>query len=95
MAEAARGAGSPLEVEGLAQAPQHLQDGALLGRVFSVGSDLVVSRKKQARDNSIVMASVDRALAPPRNRTRSHLSDTRKIVLRDVILDQQGIYVLC
>lgn len=34
-------------------------EGDCMDKVFSVGSDLVVSRKKQARDNSIVMASVD------------------------------------
>ncbi len=34
-------------------------EGDCMDKVFSVGSDLVVSRKKQPRDNSIVMASVD------------------------------------
>lgn len=34
-------------------------EGDCMDRVLSVGSDLVVSRKKQPRDNSIVMASVD------------------------------------
>ena len=34
-------------------------DGDCMDKVLSVGSDLVVSRKKQPRDNSIVMASVD------------------------------------
>ena len=34
-------------------------EGDCMDKVLSVGSDLVVSRKKQPRDNSIVMASVD------------------------------------
>ena len=34
-------------------------EGYCMDKVLSVGSDLVVSRKKQPRDNSIVMASVD------------------------------------
>ena len=54
----------------MVQVPQFLLDedpesfvvsseGDCMDKVFSVGSDLVVSRKKQPRDNSIVMASVD------------------------------------
>lgn len=34
-------------------------EGDCMDKVLSVGGDLVVSRKKQPRDNSIVMASVD------------------------------------
>lgn len=34
-------------------------EGDCMDKVLSVGSDLVVSRKKQPRDDSIVMASVD------------------------------------
>lgn len=34
-------------------------EGDCMDKVLSFGSDLVVSRKKQPRDNSIVMASVD------------------------------------
>ena len=34
-------------------------EGDCMDKVLSVGSDLVVSRKKQPRDNSIVMASMD------------------------------------
>lgn len=34
-------------------------EGDCMDKVLSVGSDLVVSRKKQPRDSSIVMASVD------------------------------------
>jgi repressor LexA len=34
-------------------------EGDCMDKVLSVGSDLVVSRKKQPRNNSIVMASVD------------------------------------
>lgn len=34
-------------------------EGDCMDKVFSPGSDLVVSRKKRPRDNSIVMASVD------------------------------------
>ena len=34
-------------------------EGDCMDKVLSVGSDLVVSRKKQPRDNSIVMPSVD------------------------------------
>lgn len=34
-------------------------EGDCMDKALSVGSDLVVSRKKQPRDNSIVMASVD------------------------------------
>lgn len=34
-------------------------EGDCMDKVLSVGSNLVVSRKKQPRDNSIVMASVD------------------------------------
>lgn len=34
-------------------------EGDCMDKVLSVGSDLVVSRKKQPRDNSIVIASVD------------------------------------
>lgn len=34
-------------------------EGDCMDKMLSVGSDLVVSRKKQPRDNSIVMASVD------------------------------------
>lgn len=34
-------------------------EGDCMDKVLSVGSDLIVSRKKQPRDNSIVMASVD------------------------------------